>query len=242
MSTNTRPELKFFLYSDPAEAKTADNKRLVRVHVARNSHAKTRSARTRASRGEQADCLRSRSHEPIRQVVSRTSSPSLPSTTPTSPDLSSDLDLETSLSRPFNWLPSGAQAQSLVQGLSSLEQSLLDHYVTVQIPTWQSRYEYPNNPMDLPRFRHGMRTHWVNFCLTDAGLLQGMLLASSQHFANLYHEAGNPKEAKAYEQQALHHRGQLLRAMSDSMPRDTRDVTDYTVAKGMFLAYNEVCL
>lgn len=41
-----QPELKFFMISDPAEAKTPGNKKLVRSHVARTSHAKSRHARS----------------------------------------------------------------------------------------------------------------------------------------------------------------------------------------------------
>lgn len=40
------PELKFFMFSDPAEARSASNKKLVRSHVARTSHAKSRRAQS----------------------------------------------------------------------------------------------------------------------------------------------------------------------------------------------------
>lgn len=112
--------------------------------------------------------------------------------------------------------------------------------MTSQIPLWRPKYEYRNNPIDLDRFQHGMTTQWVAFCLTDAGLIQGMLLASSQHFASLYYRSGNPDEGRRFEQRAIYHRCQMLRAMSDSMPQDTRQVTDYIVAKGMFLSFLEV--
>lgn len=95
--------------------------------------------------------------------------------------------------------------------------------------------------MDLARFRHGLLTQWVGFCLTDPGLLQGILLASSQYFANLHYSTGNLEEGNRFHERALYYRGQLLRAMSNSMPQDTRDVTDNIIAKGMFLAFNEVC-
>lgn len=114
--------------------------------------------------------------------------------------------------------------------------------MTVQLPQWRTKYEYTHHAMDLDRFRHCMTTKWVDFCLTDAGLVQGILLASSQYFANLHYSSGNREEGKKFEQRALHHRGQLLRSMSDSVPQDTRDVTDTTVAKGLFLAFNEVGL
>lgn len=94
--------------------------------------------------------------------------------------------------------------------------------------------------MDLARFRHGLLTQWVGFCLTDPGLLQGILLASSQYFANLHYSTGNLEEGNRFHERALYYRGQLLRAMADSMPQDTRDVTDNIIAKGMFLAFNEV--
>lgn len=67
-----------------------------------------------------------------------------------------------------------------------------------------------------------------------------MLLASSQVFASLHYSSGNEEEGRRFEQRALYHRGQLLRDMADSMPQNTRDVTDKIIAKGMFLAFNEV--
>lgn len=132
MSTNTRPELKFFLYSDPAEAKTPDNKRLVRVHVARNSHAKTRNSRTNTAntyqaRGEE-DYLQAQGNELDAQSVSRASSPSIPSASRSSPYPPGIFELDPSLPRsPLAWLPSEGPAQSLVQGLSPEEHFLLDH-------------------------------------------------------------------------------------------------------------------
>lgn len=131
MSTNTRPELKFFLYSDPAEAKTPDNKRLVRVHVARNSHAKTRNARTRTPNGHQAhgeeEYLQADSNELDARVVSRTPSPSIPSGSQSSPHPPEVSDLDPSLPSPSLQLPSGGPAQGLIQGLSPDERFLLDH-------------------------------------------------------------------------------------------------------------------
>lgn len=50
-SSEPPTELKFFMFSDPAETRTADNKKLVRSHVARTSHAKSRHARN-SKRGQ----------------------------------------------------------------------------------------------------------------------------------------------------------------------------------------------
>lgn len=45
-SSPPQTELKFFMFSDPAEARSPSNKKLVRSHVARTSHAKSRRARS----------------------------------------------------------------------------------------------------------------------------------------------------------------------------------------------------
>jgi hypothetical protein len=119
---------------------------------------------------------------------------------------------------------------------------LLPPDVTIQVPQWRTKYEPVHNSLHLPYFRHSMTTTWVAFCLTDPGLVQGILLASSQVFANLYYSAGNREYGNHFEQRALYHRGELLRLMADSMPRDKRDVTDKVIAKGLFLAFNEVSL
>lgn len=131
MPTNTRPELKFFLYSDPAEAKSPDNKRLVRVHVARNSHAKTRNARTSTSNEPQAhgeeDYRQAHRNELDAQVVLRTPSPSIASGSEPSPSPQGVFELDPSLPNPLVQLPSGGPAQGLIQGLSPDERFLLDH-------------------------------------------------------------------------------------------------------------------
>lgn len=138
MSTNTRPELKFFLYSDPEEAKKPDNKRLVRVHVARNSHAKTRNARnkptnTYQTRGEEQRLqLQAHGGELDGQVASQASSPSISSGSRTSPYPAGMFVVDPSLPKPsfpspLAWLPAEGPARERVQGLSPEEQFLLDH-------------------------------------------------------------------------------------------------------------------
>lgn len=131
MPTNTNPELKFFLYSDPAEAKTPDNKKLVRVHVARNSHAKTRNARNNTTiryqeRGEE-EYLQAQGNELDTQLVNRESSPSMPSASRSSPYPPGMFELDPSLPSSLAWIPSEDRAQNLVQGLSTDEKFLLDH-------------------------------------------------------------------------------------------------------------------
>lgn len=152
MPTNTNPELKFFLYSDPADAKTPDNKKLVRVHVARNSHAKTRNARnnteiTYQARGEE-NHLQAQGNELDAQLVSRESSPSMPSASRSSPYPPGMFELDPSLPRSLAWLPSEDPAQNLVQGLSTDEKFLLDHC------EWHA--EYPHRAKDNI-LRHGTR-------------------------------------------------------------------------------------
>jgi hypothetical protein len=157
MPTNTSPELKFFMYLDPDEAKKPDNKRLVRVHVARNSHAKTRNARThksppRTNTPQQADqgqedpgslqlqAVDAHGSEPDNYQLplgpastSQVSpSPSIPCDTPSSPYPPGMFVVDPALSdpcrpTPLAWLPSEGPARDLVLGLSQEERTLLDY-------------------------------------------------------------------------------------------------------------------
>lgn len=130
MSTKNRPELQFFLYSDPAEAKRPDNKKLVRVHVARISHAKTRKARTKVSKPHEAhgagECVQVHGNRSDGQVVSRKSSPTTHSTKRSSlaPGV---IELAHAPPSPWGWLPSKGPAPALVQRLSPEENFLLDY-------------------------------------------------------------------------------------------------------------------
>lgn len=140
MSTNTRPQFKFFLYSDPEEAKKPDNKRQVRIHVARNSHAKTRNARTKTARPcparGQDECPQDQAHGSRSggQVAHRYWS-LLP---PISPGLRSSpyppgvMVFDSTLPTPSHssilaWVPYTGPARGLLQELSPEEQFLLDH-------------------------------------------------------------------------------------------------------------------
>lgn len=112
--------------------------------------------------------------------------------------------------------------------------------VTVQVSQWRSKYESFHRSLDLPRFRHGMVTQLVMFCLMDPGLIQAILLVSSQVFANLHYSSGNKEQGKRLEQMSFQYRGRLLRDMAENMPRDPRQVTDSIITKGLFLTFNEV--
>lgn len=113
--------------------------------------------------------------------------------------------------------------------------------VTVQVSQWRSKYESFHRALDLPRFRYGMVTQLVMFCLTDPGLIQAILLVSSQVFSNLHYSSGNGQEGKRLEQMSFQYRGRLLRDMAGNMPQDPKHVTDSIITKGLFLTFNEVC-
>ncbi|POS73056.1 hypothetical protein DHEL01_v208546 [Diaporthe helianthi] len=255
MSTNppTRPQFKFFLYSDPADAKKPDNKRQVRIHVARNSHAKTRKARiqkttrTCQARGDkEPKDHQNHGGRSSRQVAdwawsNLTPLCSGPRSSPYPPGV---MVFDSTLPTPCNptilaWVPPTGSARRFVQVLSQEEQVLLDHYVTVQVSQWRSKYEAAHQALDLPGFRHGMATQLAMFCLTDPGLIQAILLVSSQVFANLHYSAGNVAQGRNFEQRSFQHRGRLLREMAENMPKETRHVTDAIITKGLFLTFNE---
>ncbi|KAG8156610.1 hypothetical protein KVR01_013561 [Diaporthe batatas] len=252
MSANTRPQLKFFLYSDPEEAKKPDNKRQVRIHVARNSHAKTRNARTKTTKTCQArggnDCLQYQASGSTSggQVACRNWAllPPMSSGLGSSPYPPGVMFFDTTLptrSYPdlLAWVPSTGPAQGLLQELSLEEKFLLDHFVTVQVSQWRSKYEAVHPPFDLIAFRHNFVTKLVMLCITDFGLIQAILLLSSQVFANMHYSSGNEGQGKRFEQNSFQYRGRLLRNMAENMPHDPRYITDSIIAKGLFLTFNE---
>ncbi|KUI65842.1 hypothetical protein VM1G_02332 [Cytospora mali] len=238
-------ELKFFLFSDPTEAKSRDNKRLVRSHVARTSHARSRHARASqrdvAQKHEWGEDLLADDEEPTISSVGEQSSSPASSTSLASSSTAPQNSPSNLPSNPPTLINSGAQdqLQAFVQHLSPWEQFLFDHYVTVLIPSRHNPCDHPSHPIDVSWYHQGMVVHWVSFCLTDVGLLQGLFLASCRNLAKIHRNSNNLAEADIYEQRALHYRGECLRSMRDSMPGDGNAVTDYTVGKALFLAFNE---
>ncbi|KUI57797.1 hypothetical protein VP1G_05078 [Cytospora mali] len=238
-------ELKFFLFSDPTEAKSRDNKRLVRSHVARTSHARSRHARARQrdlghkhkwGEDQLADDEELITSPVGEQPSSSTSSTSLASSSTAPQKSPSNLS-----SNPPTLIDSGTKErfQAFVQHLSPWEQFLFDHYVTVLIPSRHNPCDHSSHPIDVSCYHHGMVVNWISFCLSDVGLLQGLFLASCRNLAKIHRNSNNPAEADIYEQRALHYRGECLRSMRDSMPGYGNAVTDYTVGKALLLAFNE---
>lgn len=132
-------ELKFFFMSDPAEAKTPNNKKLVRSHVARTSHAKYRHARSmqrektvpddvgnsaRVSRGNGQEAVEDGQRYPDEEVLS-SSMPLLSASSPSSQTplgglqtIPSGVDLDGS---------SRGATKSVIRHLSPWERFLVDH-------------------------------------------------------------------------------------------------------------------
>lgn len=134
--TDPPTELKFFLFSDPAEAKSRDNKRLVRSHVALTSHAKTRHAR--ASQHEMAP---RKSEEPELEDGLQTDDDemlhrSTPSTSMTSFSVAAQISRGDFSSQPKTLLDPGTQDrfQPFLQHLSHWEQFLFDHCKLLACP------------------------------------------------------------------------------------------------------------
>lgn len=85
-----------------------------------------------------------------------------------------------------------------------------------------------------------MTVHWVNFCLMDSDLMQGIFHASCVDLAKIQRKSGNKRDTEMYEQRALHYRGECLRLASEAMPQDGQLMTDKVIAMTLFLACNEV--
>lgn len=119
-------ELTFFAYSDPAEAKNADNKRRVRSHVARVSHAKSQHSRSSGKKDKHGS-----------NAIASSSS-GMGVTTIESYDLSPDGSVSVEVSLASMSLQSGTgpqisqkplptQSQALDGQLGPIEQFLVDH-------------------------------------------------------------------------------------------------------------------
>ncbi|KAF3762800.1 hypothetical protein M406DRAFT_72789 [Cryphonectria parasitica EP155] len=242
------PELKFFMYSDPAEAKTADNKKLVRSHVARTSHAKSRRSRE-AGEGSSKDPQSSGYFQPEHlayyddvggdgQIESSLYSASSSSVTYQRPTGSATQGYS-SYSSSFSYSAQVPQSSAFTGQLSSWEQYLLDHYITILIPSRHNPCDHPRHSIDVALYRRSMTTHWVNFCLTDLGLLQGIFLASCRNLVKSQRRSGNHQEADMYEQRALQYKGECLRSMREAMPEAGQPVTDNVIGMTLFFAFNE---
>lgn len=126
-------ELKFFLFSDPAEAKSRDNKRLVRSHVALMSHAKTRHARAcqpeMTPRNSQDPELEDGSQANDNELFMSSIGEMLPCSTASASTTSCSVATQISFSHPMTLLNPGTQDpfQPFLQNLSYWEQFLFNH-------------------------------------------------------------------------------------------------------------------
>lgn len=110
----------------------------------------------------------------------------------------------------------------------------------VHIPNRHNPCDHPKHSIDVGLYQQGMTVYWVNFCLTDNDLMQGIFHASCVDLTKIKRKTGDKRDAELYEQRALHYRGECLRLASEAMPQDGRPMTDKVIAMTLFLATNEV--
>lgn len=119
--------------------------------------------------------------------------------------------------------------------------SLILSDVNVHIPSRHNPcLDHPKHSIDAGLYQQGMTVHWVNFCLHDNDLMQGIFHASCVDLAKMQRKTGSKKDAEFYEERALHYRGKCLRLASEAMPQDDRPMTDKVIGMALFLATNEV--
>ncbi|PSR92299.1 hypothetical protein BD289DRAFT_429176 [Coniella lustricola] len=237
-------ELRFFMYSDPAQAKSADNKKLVRSHVARASHAKSR--REREAGGESS----SGSYAVAGLPTTMAYEDSQPDGYAYYDDGVAMFDASTTSydssvqyaqhgpaypSSPYS-VPQAATAST---HMSQWDDHLLYHYINVLVPSRHSPCDHPAHPIDVAAYRRGMTGPWIAFCQTDQGLLQGIFQAACHSLAKWHRRSGTVKDAEMYEQRALHYRGECLRYMRETMPAAGQRVTDNAIGIALLLSFNE---
>jgi hypothetical protein len=81
-----------------------------------------------------------------------------------------------------------------------------------------------------------MAIHWVAFCLTDVGVLHGLLLSSCRNIAR----QSEGQTAATYERYALYYKYHCIRSLRSSMIEDGSAPSDQTIAKSLLLAFDEV--
>ncbi|KAJ9139216.1 hypothetical protein NKR23_g8111 [Pleurostoma richardsiae] len=231
-------ELRFFMFSDPAETKTARSKRLVRSHVARASHAKHRQA-------QPATCRKVSARSGIRpatanrtQIVGKESMQDGGTAAEASTTLEHvQADRELVLPRVKSPLGQGRvdPFECFARRLFPIEHSLVDHYIRVLVPSRHNPCSHPSLCIDVSLYRIGMAIHWVAFCLTDVGVLHGLLLSSCRNIAR---QSEGPTAA-TYERYALYYKYHCIRSLRSSMIEDGSAPSDQTIAKSLLLAFDE---
>ncbi|KFY90283.1 hypothetical protein V498_06076 [Pseudogymnoascus sp. VKM F-4517 (FW-2822)] len=111
---------------------------------------------------------------------------------------------------------------------SAFEHALIDHYVHFLIPNHASHF----SPMGSSTHTGRMYSHWVSYTITDSGMMNGLFLAACRSLANQTHRG-------IYAAQALRYKGACIRSVAKAIEGEGDRVSDSTVAKVLFLAYDE---
>ena len=79
-----------------------------------------------------------------------------------------------------------------------------------------------------------MRENWVKLAITDAGMLNGILLAACRHLSIVYPERPH------IEQSIFSYKAYSLRDLNDDLKSQHMPLSDLTVSKALILALDEV--
>ncbi|KAH6989892.1 hypothetical protein EDB80DRAFT_653703 [Ilyonectria destructans] len=149
-----RVAVQFINASHPRDVISAEAKKKIRSHVAKDIHA-SRHSRNRYM-GEASNRYNNQVEE--RELAE----PNVPLPAP-------ECLLSSSRKDPF---------QSFARPVTEMEHFLIDHYVTIVIPNSSS---YCNHGDAETLFLSGMKSHWLPLVFSDVGLLCGLLLAACRH-------------------------------------------------------------
>ncbi|KAF2449261.1 hypothetical protein P171DRAFT_516997 [Karstenula rhodostoma CBS 690.94] len=221
MGTRQKRNIQFIVVSDPTNATSTNSPQKAHSHAARIAHARTRLARTaeyNARRSYKADVpvddkdrYQSKSGSATRLQLQLRSVPS--------PLRSMSADRRD----PFN---------SSATDLSPIECFLLDHYAQVVVPTLNIQCR---NLKDLGESTERMLREWVRLALTDAVILQGILLAACRHLIERGYQVWR------FEELAAGYKVRCLRDVIDAIGSEDLDM-DVTFARIFTLANDEIWL
>ncbi|KAL7916806.1 hypothetical protein GGI35DRAFT_434032 [Trichoderma velutinum] len=221
------------------EGLSSQQRTVIHSYAARKAHARVRIARVKAHQISKAIELQqeqsSRAHEDERIVKEILS------------ELIEESELETSAVLIPNSGPSGLGSgrgdpfMSFIRPLTSMENFLLDQYVTTVSPYLLehcARFRFPGSP-----FVDSMIEDWIRLSLSDIGFLSGILLVASRYLS-IFHQPYHPHQNQLFSEQATRYKLVCLQTLNKAISFNTGigPFSDSVIAETMVLALDEISL
>ncbi|KAJ0424363.1 hypothetical protein BJY00DRAFT_309276 [Aspergillus carlsbadensis] len=199
---------QFVAVSHPTEAPSSESKKVAYSHAFRQAHAQRRRQQTEKHRKDTHSVPVNRASTAFEEALS----------SPLSQALNSNQDLFSSLARP----------------LSSVEYSLLNHYVHVIVPLTTGHcglFDYPGD------HKTQLLREWVGLAVADDTLMVAAVLLSTCRYILQFQP-----ENLLFVRLALQYKQICLQTLRQEVDDRSAPVNTMTVAKALALALDEVIL